>query len=97
MAAGKFCPNCGSPATADGNRITCEKCDAVFKVTQDGTRVQSLGKIADLDKRVSALEGAAGGQADGPQPDEQLPDNEDDSQPDDTEPAEEEDEDILPR
>jgi len=57
MPEKKFCPNCGAVAIGEGRKITCEFCDAVFTVTKDGTRVESLGQIKDHEKRIAALEG----------------------------------------
>lgn len=51
-----FCPNCGKPATKRGKVIDCENCDASFRFTQEGARVEQIGAIEELQKRVSALE-----------------------------------------
>jgi len=52
-----YCPNCGKPAIKEGNKITCEECDAVFRVTQDGARLEKTGVIKDHERRIAQLEG----------------------------------------
>lgn len=48
-----YCPNCTAPALKEGNKITCEKCDAVFAITRAGS-----AKVVDLNimQRVKQLE-----------------------------------------
>jgi len=73
-----FCPNCSQPAIRTGNEIACEKCDAVFTVTQkQEAKVKQLGPIQDLDRRVTQLETFAG-EAIGEKPQETKPEPEDD-------------------
>jgi len=50
------CPNCNQPAIKQGNEIACENCDAVFTFSKTGAKVKSVGKIDELDKRLTALE-----------------------------------------
>ncbi len=57
MPTSKFCPNCGQPAIAEGRKITCEPCDAVYIITKDGATVKSLGRIEDHEQRIQTLEG----------------------------------------
>ena len=53
-----FCPNCGRRAEQTGtNKLFCETCDAEFKITTHGAKVEGLGKLKEIEKRVSALEG----------------------------------------
>ena len=55
------CPFCKKPAILIGNKITCENCDAIYRVTKEGeAKLDKLGPIKELEQRVSALE--AGGQ-----------------------------------
>lgn len=51
-----YCPNCGEPAIKEGNRITCEKCDAVFRVTENGARIEKTGVLDDHERRLAELE-----------------------------------------
>lgn len=55
-----YCPNCSSPAVKTGNTIICEKCDAVFTITKQGTKVKSIGSIEDHENRLAALEQKTG-------------------------------------
>jgi len=57
MSEKKFCPNCGAVAIGEGRKITCEPCDAVYTVTKDGAKVESLGRIEDHEQRIKVLEG----------------------------------------
>ena len=50
------CPYCGNDAEIEGNKITCENCDAVYKITKEGARVQSQGRLDEHEKRIAALE-----------------------------------------
>lgn len=87
-----FCPNCGRRAEQSGtNKIYCEICDTEFKITPAGAKVENLGKLADIEKRVAALEGKT--PAEDP-PDDHQEDPPDDHQEDPQE-EEEEEEDII--
>jgi len=57
------CPNCNQPAIKQGNEIACENCDAVFTFSKTGAKVKSVGKIDELDKRLTALEEKQNAQA----------------------------------
>ena len=81
------CPNCGHEAEGTPSRIECAECDAIFKVSRSGARVETVGKIADLDQRVSALEGLVGSQVE-PEPKDQPAAEPEDSEPE-TPPADE--------
>lgn len=73
---GVFCVNCQQPAIRTGNEITCANCDAVFIITEKrGAKVKELGPIEDLNRRVSALEGAGSSE---PAPVEPEPAEDDD-------------------
>ena len=53
-----FCPNCRQTAIRTGNEIACEKCDAVFVITEkQGAKVKKLGPIEDHEQRIKRLEG----------------------------------------
>ena len=51
-----FCPNCNKPAIRRGMVIDCENCNATFRFTPEGPKVKSIGKIDELEERVTALE-----------------------------------------
>jgi len=52
-----FCPNCQQPAIREGNEITCEHCDATFKITKTGgAKVKKLGEIEEIKNRLDRLE-----------------------------------------
>ena len=51
-----FCPNCQKPAIKEGDMITCENCDAVFKITKAEAKVKSAGTLEELNKRITVLE-----------------------------------------
>lgn len=52
-----FCPNCQQPAIRSGNDVTCEKCDAVFVITQkQGPKVKKLGPLEEINQRLQRLE-----------------------------------------
>ena len=75
------CPNCGQPAYKEGNRVTCEKCDAIYTITKTGSAtVKQLGPIEDHEQRLKKLEALLPGQepaGDDPPPDDsQEPDEE---------------------
>jgi hypothetical protein len=40
-----FCPNCSKPAYRQGKVIVCEHCDASFRFTQEGPRLEQIGPI----------------------------------------------------
>ena len=51
------CPNCQGPAIKEGNKITCEPCDATFTITKTGgARVKETGKIEDHETRLKKVE-----------------------------------------
>ena len=54
-----YCPSCGEPAIKEGNKITCEKCDAVFRVTTEGPKLEKTGVLDDHERRLTELEGKA--------------------------------------
>lgn len=65
-----FCPSCQAPATRQGNKITCEGCDAVYSFSKTGSaRVDDLGPVAKLAERVDRLE-ALVGDNDEPEPED---------------------------
>jgi hypothetical protein len=87
-----FCPNCQQPAKMIGNEILCEKCDAVFEVTEkQGAKVRKIGTLEDHESRLAALEGKTTRpqETDNGEDDEQKENNE--------EKTNEQDEEILPR
>jgi len=52
-----YCPNCGRRGHREGlNRIVCEACDAVFKVTEQGASVVTLGPLEEIKQRLAAVE-----------------------------------------
>ena len=55
-----YCPNCNQPAIRRGKVIDCEKCDASFRFTTEGAKVEKVGAIADHESRLRALEEKAG-------------------------------------
>ena len=40
-----FCPNCNKPAIRHGKMILCEHCDASFRFTQEGPRLNQIGPL----------------------------------------------------
>ena len=50
------CPNCDSPGIRKGKLIICEVCDAAFRYTKEGPKVEELGPFDRLENRVTALE-----------------------------------------
>jgi uncharacterized Zn finger protein (UPF0148 family) len=53
----KHCPNCGTDKiTIEGNHIICPVCDAKFKITTEGPRVEQTGLVTDLQERVKKIE-----------------------------------------
>ena len=74
-----FCPNCQSPAVRSGDEITCERCDATYKITKTGAaKVRQTGRLESIEQRLGILEEAADqGQEPGPEesgPEEPGPD-----------------------
>lgn len=54
-----ICPMCGKPALLDGDKIACEQCDAIYKITKEGgARVQRTGVFDNHEQRIAVLEGA---------------------------------------
>lgn len=52
-----ICPNCGGSAEKEGNEITCEKCDATFKITaKERKQVKTVGRLESIEQRVGRLE-----------------------------------------
>jgi uncharacterized Zn finger protein (UPF0148 family) len=91
----KYCPNCGSPAIAEGRKIICEACDAVYTVTQDGAKVETLGPFADHEKRIRDLEGKGQPADDLPADDQPADDQPADDLPADDQPADDQDDEPL--
>jgi len=59
-----FCPNCQQPALREGNEITCEKCDAIYRITKtDGAKVKSQGRLDFLEERIEKIEAALPGES----------------------------------
>ena len=53
------CPNCGLSAQKEGNKVTCENCDAIYTITKTGSaRVKKLGPIEDHENRIAKIEAA---------------------------------------
>ena len=52
------CPNCcSSGAIKDGNEVTCQNCDATFTIKRTGgAKIKRVGRLEDLEARVSDLE-----------------------------------------
>lgn len=51
------CPNCGEQAEKAGNKITCQACDSVFKVTKTGSAsVEQIGWKEKMENRIDILE-----------------------------------------
>lgn len=50
------CPNCDGPGIRKGKLIICEVCDAAFRYTKEGPKVEELGPFDRLENRVTALE-----------------------------------------
>ncbi|KKN30917.1 hypothetical protein LCGC14_0829080 [marine sediment metagenome] len=55
--ADAHCPNCNGPGIRKGKLIICEKCDASFRYTKEGPKVEELGPFDKLQNRVAVLEG----------------------------------------
>ncbi len=51
------CPNCNGPGIRKGKTILCQTCDASFRFTKEGPRVEELGPFDKLEERVTKLEG----------------------------------------
>jgi len=56
-----FCPNCGRRAEREGKVITCEHCDAEFKIEPGGARPKTIGRLDDHENRLAALEAEKAG------------------------------------
>lgn len=53
------CPNCSQPAHKEGNKVTCENCDAVFEIKKTGSaKVKQLGPIQEIQDRLAKIESA---------------------------------------
>lgn len=92
----KVCPNCGSDQIDDRNY--CPECDVIYNITAKETTPKKMGRMDQLEDRVSKLEGdngtsnahqlpgddrpASPGPA-GPQGEDQDPDQDEDPDPDD--------------
>lgn len=51
------CPNCLGPAIREGNKITCESCDAVFTFTKTGVaKLKDIGRLNALEERMDRQE-----------------------------------------
>lgn len=69
----KFCPNCGAEAHAEGNKIFCDKCDAIYKVSKaGGAQAEKIGPLSDLQNRVAKLEQSQGTRT---EPEPETPEN----------------------
>lgn len=51
------CPNCNAPGIRKGKVIICQVCNASFRWTKEGPKVEELGPFDELAARVTALEG----------------------------------------
>ncbi len=51
------CPNCNGPGIRKGKTILCQVCDASFRYTKEGPKVEELGPFDKLEDRVTKLEG----------------------------------------
>jgi len=51
-----YCPNCSGPAIRNGKLIVCQTCNASFRFTQEGPKVDELGPLDQLKGRVSKIE-----------------------------------------
>ena len=91
-----FCPNCSQPATRTGNEIACENCDAIYKISREGSRVKKIGAIKDLEDRVSKIESLLGPEGDGIVNEGEKSITNVDQDEDVSQEEEEDDEDILP-
>lgn len=59
------CPNCSGIAIMEGNVITCESCDATFKLTKTGgAKVKEIGRLDDIEQRLDRLDGLLPGEPD---------------------------------
>ena len=57
------CPNCSKDAIKEGNKITCETCDATFTITKTGgARVKESGRLDNIEKRLENVEGRLPGE-----------------------------------
>ena len=94
------CPNCGSDQIDDNNY--CSECDVVYSITAKETTPKKMGRMDQLEDRVSKLEGDDGNHG------AQLPSEEDrpaapgSADPDidenqDPDPDQDEDDLLLPR
>lgn len=79
-----ICPCCGQPAVKDGNKITCENCDAVFEVKKTGSAtVKKLGPIDFINQRLDKIESELFAESDDqPKPDDQNKDDDGDQEED---------------
>ncbi len=50
------CPNCNGPGIRKGKTIACQLCDASFRFTKEGPKVEELGPFDKLAARVTRLE-----------------------------------------
>jgi len=64
------CPNCNGPAIRKGKVIICQVCDAAFRYTKEGPKVEELGPFDDHERRISMLEGSGILEVAEPQPPE---------------------------
>lgn len=52
-----YCPNCNGPGIRKGKVIACQVCDASFRYTEEGPKVEELGPFDDHERRIAKLEG----------------------------------------
>ena len=87
------CPNCLGPATKVGNEITCEKCDASFRITKQQNKLKDIR----ISRRLDLLEDKVfGSEEPEPEPAQETPpkaepETIDEDEDEDNKPAEDED------
>lgn len=55
--ADAHCPNCNGPGIRKGKVIACQVCDAAFRYTREGPKLDELGPFDDHERRIAKLEG----------------------------------------
>jgi len=69
--ADAHCPNCNGPGIRKGKVIACQVCDAAFRYTKEGPKLDELGPFDDHEQRITQLEG--GTIAEPPEPAKEEP------------------------
>jgi len=87
------CPNCLGAATKTGNEITCEKCDASFRITKQQNKLKDIRISRRLDLLEDKVFGSEEPAPEAPPetPPEPAPTEENEDEDEDNKPAEDED------